>query len=923
MKKSLYIIDGHALIYSGYYAPMRANLTSPAGEPTKSTFIFTNTILGLINRKKPDMLVVAMDSKGKTFRSDIYPDYKAHRPPMPEDMPVQINRIEQILTAMHIPILRIDGFEADDIIGTLAEKGKKMDMDVYICSKDKDMLQLLDEGVYLYDMKKDEVKDVQWLKDEKGITPDQFIDALALQGDTADNIPGLPDVGPKTSEQWIAKYGSIENLYEHSDEIKGKRGDSLRNNKDQLEVSRKLVVINCDSPVEIEPDLFTLKEPDKDQLAELFGQLGFNKLAAQLGITQEDMHEDGDQASLFDGSKSKKSGSKTESAEPTAQTKKNIQNTDHKYELINTKEKLDTFLEELRKQEIFAIDTETTSINSMEADLVGISISYKAASGYYLPVKAPLGDKKLNISDLKEPLGEILSNPDIKKIGQNLKYDMPVLANAGMPLEGAEFDTMIASYVLDASRKSNSMDNMSLDYLGYECVPISELIGTGKKQRTFDTVQTDVACEYAAEDADITWQLYEYLKPRLENQPQLQKLFTEIEMPLMLVLTKMEMSGVSIDAALLRNMSHEIAERIDSLTDTIHEKCGNVFNIDSPKQLSEILFDRLSLPQIKKRSTDADVLEKLSDFHPVIEDILEYRQLSKLKNTYLDKLPAMVNRKTGRLHASFNQTVTATGRLSSSNPNLQNIPVRSEIGRKIRSAFVAEDTDGVILSADYSQIELRLLAHLSGDKSLLGAFADNMDIHRFVASQVFDVEPQEVTDDMRAKAKAVNFGVIYGQGPYALSQSLGIPQKEAKAFIESYFQRYSTIKQFMEEVIEKTKKDGYASTILGRRRAIDGLNARNANIRSSAERMAFNTAIQGSAADLIKLAMINIQHKIDAEGLPVRMILQIHDELVFELPESGVDEYTMWIKGEMEHAIDLSVKLKVDTGYGKTWFAGH
>ncbi len=914
MSKSLYIIDGHALIYSGYFAPMRANLTGPTGEPTKSTFIFTNTLLGLIQKRKPDMLVVAMDSKVKTFRSDIYPQYKAQRPPMPEDMPVQIARIEQILEALRIPMLRLDGFEADDIIGTLASKGHKMGIDVYICSRDKDMLQLLDDGVYIYDVKEDEVIDAKWLKDNKGLTPPQFLEALAVQGDKADNIPGLPDVGPKTAEQWIAKYGSIEGLYEHSLEIPGKRGDTLRANRELVDLSRRLVEINCDSPVEVEPDVFAIKEPDRERLSEIFTQIGFVKLASQFGIELQSVPQE--RPSLFD-----KPAPKT--AAPQECKIDSIKTTPHKYELIDTPEKFAAFLDELEKQKIFAVDTETTSLDSMDAELVGVSISWKAETGYYLAVKGPLGSKTLKLSEIRKPLGRILADEKVQKVGQNLKYDMPVLANAGMPLAGAVFDTMIASYVLDASRNSNSMDNMAKDYLGYECVPISELIGTGKKQRTFDTVETSVAGEYSAEDADITWRLYEYLKPRLEAVEDLHKLFTELEMPLMHVLVKMETNGVSLDTAMLRRMSQEIGVRLDELVDKIHAQCGHKFNIDSPKQLSEILFDRLSLPQISKRSTDIDVLEKLAAFHPVIENIIEYRQLTKLKGTYLDKLPVMVNRKTGRLHASFNQTVAATGRLSSSNPNLQNIPVRSEVGRKIRSAFVPSDKGDVLLSADYSQIELRILAHLSGDKSMIGAFEADMDIHSFVASQVFGVPVEQVSGDMRAKAKAVNFGVIYGQGAFALSQSLGITQKDAKSFIDGYFERYSSIRAFMDKVIKQAQKDGYAATILGRRRPIDGLDSSNGNIRSSAERMAFNTTLQGSAADLIKLAMINIQKKIDAEKLPVKMILQIHDELVFELPEETVDEHTVWIKHEMENAMALTVRLKVDTGYGKSWYTGH
>ena len=596
---------------------------------------------------------------------------------------------------------------------------------------------------------------------------------------------------------------------------------------------------------------------------------------------------------------------------------------DHAYKLIDTPEKLNDFVLELKEQKIFAIDTETTSIESMRAKLVGISISWQEFTGYYIPVKSPFGQSCLDLSLVRELLGPILSDDTVKKIGQNLKYDIPVLQNAGLPLAGVSFDTMIASYVLHAERDSNSMDAMARDYLSYECEPISDLIGKGKKQTTFDTIETSAACDYAAEDADITFRLYKYLSPKLESNEALKKLFDELEMPLMLVLTKMEMEGVSIDGAVLRKMGNEMADKIESLRDAIYAQTGVVFNIESPKQLSEVLFDRLSLPTIKKRSTDASVLEKLADFHPVIGNIQQFRQLVKLKGTYIDKLGVMVNPATSRLHCSFNQTVTATGRLSSSNPNLQNIPIRTPEGKLIRSAFVPAKADGAILSADYSQVELRLLAHLSGDEGLLDAFNQNKDIHSFVASQVFGVPEEQVDSEMRGRAKAVNFGVIYGQGAYALSQSLGIPQSEAKRFIDDYFTRYSSIKSFMESVIAEAIKTGYASTILGRRRLITGIDSKSKMEKNSAERMAFNTTIQGSAADLIKVAMLNVQKAIDSGRLDAKMIIQIHDELVFEMPEDKAEKNSEIIKEIMENAIELTVNLKVDLGWGKNWMTGH
>ena len=893
--KNLYIIDGHAHIYSAYYARMRP-LSSPSGEPTTATYIFTTAMLGLIKRKNPDMLVVTMDSKGPTFRKEIYEEYKAHRKPMPDDMPVQIGRIEQILEAMNIPVLRVDGFEADDIIGTLAKSASAKGIDSFICSKDKDMLQLLDEHTFMYDIKNDKVTDTASMKEEMGITPEQFVDVLSLQGDTADNIPGVPDVGPKTALQWIQQYGSMENLYEHSDEIKGKRGENLRSSRELAKISKELVIINRETPVELDYDSFALKDHDKEKLGELFGELGFTRLVSQLGLPK----------------------SETAEAEPTA---KRVEKKE--YILVDTQEKFEAFFGELKKQKVFAVDTETTSINAMCADLVGMSFCWDAGKAYYLAVKAPLGTGHLDIGEVRKKLGPVLADEKVRKIGQNIKYDMLVLKNAQMPLKGVWFDTMVASYCLSAERQSHSMDAMARDYLDYEPIPISALIGKGKNQLTFDMVDTQTAAEYAAEDADVTLQLYEYLSARLEKEPAIKKLFEEVEMPLVGVLAGMEANGVSLDVKLLRDMSYTITEDIERLTDEIHSMAGTVFNIDSTKQLSEVLFDRLGLTSLKAgkttRSTDAWVLEQIKGDHEVVGLILQYRQLVKLKNTYAGKLGTLINPRTDRVHASFNQTVTATGRLSSSDPNLQNIPVRTELGRKIRSAFIPADKHDCILSADYSQIELRLLAHFSQDAALMKAFAEDQDIHRFVASQVFGVDLDEVTSEMRGRSKAVNFGIIYGQGAYGLSQSIGISQAEAKKFIEDYFSRYSSIRDFMDKVIAEAKKLGYAETLLGRRRPIRDLSSKNFNKRSQAERLAINTVIQGSAADLIKVAMINIQKKIDSEELPLKMILQIHDELVFELPEKGAEKYGKWVADEMAGAVKLDVPLKVDVSIGPTW----
>jgi DNA polymerase-1 len=910
MPKKLFIIDGHAHIYAAYYAPMRQRLTSPSGEPTKATYIFTMAILGLIQRQKPDMLVVAMDSKTPTFRTKIYPEYKAHRPPMPDDMPAQINRIEQILDAMNIPVLRLNGFEADDVIGTLAKKVAANGHDCLICSGDKDILQLLDDRISAFDIKTDTRTDVQTMVEQMGIMPEQFIDCLALQGDASDNVPGVPDVGPKTALEWIQKYGSIENIYKHVDEIKGKRGDNLRKFKDSATLSKELVTIDCNVPLQIDYDALALKKFNEPKLAEIFTELGFNRLLTQLGLT--DIEHRASSIEVY-----------PPEAESRIENPDSIRTVSHNYELIDTQDKFEQFLSELKKQKLFAIDTETTSIFAMRADLVGISFSWQPHKGFYLAVKAPLGSNHLDIEQVRSKLTPLLADENVKKIGQNIKYDLLVLKNAGLPVKGVHFDTMVASYCLDAERESHALDRMALDFLNYQCTPISVLLGKGKNQLTFDMVDTAAACEYSAEDADITYQLYLYFKERLEKEPAIKKLFDQVEMPLVSVLAEMECNGVSLDTKLLRKMSGEINDALKTVTDQIYQLAGFVFNIDSPKQLSDVLFNKLNLTPIRigkaGLSTDAAVLEQLGDQHPIIEQILYYRTLSKLRNTYVDKLGTLINPRTGRVHASFNQTVTTTGRLSSSDPNLQNIPIRTELGRKIRAAFVPARKTDCILSADYSQIELRLLAHFSKDQALMAAFAADQDIHRFVASQIYNVPIEQVTDNMRSRCKAVNFGIIYGQGPFGLSRSIGISQTEAKKFIEDYFARYSSIRKFMDDCIASAKRTGYAETILNRRRKILNLNIKNANKRSQAERLAVNTVIQGSAADLIKVAMINIQRKIERENLPVKLILQIHDELVFELPSAEADKHAKWIAKEMSTAIELDVPLKVDITFGPSW----
>ncbi len=949
MAKTLYIIDGHALIFAAHYAPMKQQLTSPAGEPTKATYIFTTALMGLIEKQKPDMLCVAMDCKAPTFRTAVFPEYKANRPAMPEELPVQVDRIKEILEAMHIPVLCREGYEADDVIGTLAKKAAADGIDVLVCTKDKDILQLLNHNIRTYDIKTGKITDSETMKREMGIGPEQIVDCLALEGDAVDNVPGVPLIGEKTARELIRKYGDLDNLYSHADEIPGKRGENLRTAKEQAYLSRGLVTLDCKVPIAIDYDALALTKPDKDRLTEIYTELGFNRLLSQLGAKDEE-NTAGDPPAM---SSTPVRPDSTETPQ-TQRADRSVQsNTDavshtsvkleqdafamrsstpcsaatlpHIYTLIDTPEKFNDLMAEVRKQKLISVDTETTSRTAMRAELVGISLSWEPGRAFYLAVRGPLGAPHLDVAVVRRELGPVLADASVKKIGQNLKYDMLVLRNAQMPVHGIYFDTMVASYCLDPERMSHSLDNLALDFLNYQSIPIVSLIGKGKNQLTFDLVDLAAACEYSGEDADITYQLYLCLKERLEREPQLHELFHEVEMPLVEVLADMEYIGVSIDTSMLRQMSGELDQALNHVAEQIYREAGAVFNVDSPKQLAEVLFDRLRLQPGRlgkaERSTDAEVLDQLTDQHPIAGMVLEYRTLGKLKNTYVDALGALLHPKTGRVHTSFNQTVTATGRLSSSNPNLQNIPIRTELGRKIRAAFIPKSKDDCILSADYSQIELRLLAHFSGDETLRAAFAADQDIHRFVASQIYGVPLDQVTSEMRGRCKTVNFGIIYGQGAQGLARTIGMSPADAKQFIAQYFARYGSIRAFIDQCIAKARRTGYAETILGRRRRIIDIKSKNGGRRAQAERLAVNTVIQGSAADLIKVAMVTIHNRIKAEQLPVRMILQVHDELVFEVPTAEAQKHARWIAEEMTTAIPFDVPLKVDTKCGPSWLS--
>jgi DNA polymerase-1 len=894
MAKTLYILDGHSHLYAAYYAIR--TLSSPSGEPTNAVYGMTSVALKIVREHQPDYIIAVFDPPGKTFRDEIYAEYKAHRPPMPDDMVPQVTRIRQVLEALGVPVLMVNGFEADDVIATLTRKALSEGLEVVIASKDKDLEQLLGEQVRLYDSTNEKFTDAETLKQEKGISPDQVIDVLALVGDTADNVPGIPGVGPKTAVKMIHEYGNMDNMIAHRDKLPAKAREFLSEptNAEKLKLSQTLVTLRYDAPLEFMPQAWRAEIPDKGRLAALFAELGFNRFIQQLGLeTPEPLLEN----------------HVTVTEKPT-------------FSQVRSLEELEKLVRRFADEEQLSVDTETTSPEPMRADLVGISLCCDESRAYYVPLRSPdcqhlPPDKALGI------VRPLLEDPKIEKIGQNLKYDQIVLRNAGIELAGIAFDTMIASYVLDPSRLRHNLDHLAETFLGYKTIKITELIGTGRGQLTMDQVATQRVTDYAAEDALVAFRLARVFEERL-RQENLRELFQTVEMPLVAVLADMEYNGVTIDTEKLSKLSGRLTRQLDQLTGKIHEAVGRPFNIDSPKQLANVLFDELKLSSTKMtktgRSTDVSVLEQLAWQHPVPKLVLEYRQLAKLKNTYVDKLPAMLNPRTGKIHTSFNQAVTATGRLSCSDPNLQNIPIRSEIGRQIRSAFVPADrANDVLLTCDYSQVELRLLAHLSGDENLVRAFKEDHDIHAFVASQIFDVDIAQVTEDQRRVAKTVNFGIIYGQTPHGLAQTLGASRGEAQTFISSYFKRYAQAKRFIDECINRARESGQATTILGRRRPIPEIASRTPALRNFGERTAVNTVVQGSAADMIKIAMVNIHQQIKAGRLSATMLIQVHDELVFEVPKTCVEDHADKISGLMSHAIDLAIPLKVDATWGGSW----
>ncbi len=903
MPKTFYLIDGHAQIFRAYYAPFRP-LNSPSGEPTKATYVFCSTLFNIIREQKPDYLAMALDVSDKTvFRREFFPEYKAHREPPPEDLEPQARRIVSLVQSMGIPILRKEGYEADDLMATLVRRLESEDLHIFLVSKDKDLEQLVGDRVSLFDPGKNLTIDAAWLMENKGYTPQQAVEVQSLCGDTVDNIPGVKGVGPKTAAKLIAKYGSAEAVVAHADELTPKQRENVLAFAEQLPVTRRLVTLRTDVefPFELAEARYT--GIDLGTVRPVFEELGFTRLTEQLAAFGRSDEEAGG----------------TDTVEAPA----DVPAVEGRYALVDTAEKLAELARRMADVDCFAFDTETTGLNPVAARLVGISLSWEAGVGYYVPVRAAVGNV-VTLDDVHRHLKPLLEDPQRRKVGQNLKYDIVVLRQAGIRVAGVDFDTLIASFVLDPLRRSHGLDALAADLLGHRMIPITDLIGKGKDQICIDEVESGRVCEYAGEDADISWRLAELLRPQIEASST-RPLFEQTEMPLVEVLAEMEHNGVTLDTALLARQSDELADRLMALAREIHAAAGHEFNIDSPKQLAVVLFDEQHLPVIKKtktaRSTDSETLEKLSadTDNPIPPLMLEYRELSKLKGTYLDTLPLMVCRDTGRIHAGFHQTGAITGRLSSSDPNLQNIPIRTDIGRRIRGAFVACDDDHTLIVADYSQVELRILAAFSRDAALLEAFESGLDIHAAVAAQVNGVPLEEVTSAQRSAAKAVNFGIIYGQTAFGLARTLGIGRTEAQAFIDRYHAQYPGIVAFIDECIKKTRARGYAETILGRRRPIDQLHSRNRQQVALGERLAVNTVIQGSAADLIKRAMIEIHREIRERDLSLRMLIQVHDELVFESPVADAEAHCALVEKKMTTALPFDVPIVVDIGTGGSW----
>jgi len=923
--QTVWVIDGHSLVYQVFHA--LPEMSSPRGEPVGAVYGFARDVLNLLTQKRPDYLFCAFDMPGKTFRHERYEEYKANRAEMPVDLVPQITAVQRLLAALKVPALGVEGYEADDLLATVARLVQERGGECTLVTSDKDCRQLLGDRVRLFNMRKDQAFDCAALREDWGIEAGQVVDFQALVGDSTDNVPGVPLVGPKAARELLERFGTLDAVLERAAEVKqNKRRENLIAFREQALLSRELVRLDAHVPVPIDWQGGRSGPIDRAAAMELFQDWGFRGISRMLdALPPEPAPPPGGRAGAAEGAEA------AGAAEAAG-----VISDEPKYRTVATPEAFEQFLTELKQQKRFSLDTETRPIAGTEpgavwprwAEIVGYSFAWRDGEAWYLPVRAPEGEPHLDPDATLEALRPVLQDPAVGKIGQNLKYDMIVLRTAGVELAGLEFDTMLADYLLEAGRRGHGLDDLAQRYLDHTTIKISELIGTGKKQKRMDEVPVEEITRYAAEDALLPVRLRPILEKRLAEAG-LDELYTTLELPLVEVLAELEYQGIKVDVDRLAELSRRFGERLETVRQQIFDLAGHELNIASPKQLQEVLFDELGLPVVKRTktgpSTDAEVLEELARVHPLPAKIVEYRQYAKLQSTYVDALPAMVHPTTGRVHTALNQVVTATGRLSSSDPNLQNIPVRTDEGREIRSAFIPGEPGWQLMAADYSQIELRVLAHFSGDERLREAFARDEDIHARVASEVNGVALEEVTPPMRRQAKAVNFGVIYGQGPGGLARSLGISQEEAARFIDQYFRRYPGIEGFLGRVLAECYKNGHVTTILGRRRAIQGVRhpddraAKSARSRNLAERTAVNTVIQGSAADLIKLAMLRIHRRLRDEGSPARMLLQIHDELVFEVPTEDLPGLARLVCEEMVGAGRLEVPLKVDVKAGPNW----
>ena len=907
----LFLLDGTALAYRSYFAFIRNPLINSKGVNTGGVFGFTNTLLKILRDEKPEYIACVFDTSAPTFRHRAYPEYKATREKMPDEMADQLPLIRDVVDVFNVPLLEMEGFEADDLMGTLAKRAEADGMETYLVTGDKDFMQLVSDRVKMYIMGKSgadaDIVGPEQVEEKMGVPPERIIDLLGLMGDSSDNVPGVPGVGPKTAKELLSVFDSMDAVLDRVDEVEKTRlKEKLTEHRDLALLSKDLVTIRTDVPLKKGIEDLKIRGVDTERAFALFKELEFKRFFTELSdLTGE---------------------SKTEELS-------------RHYRTVDTLADLDELVALLSKTSMFAVDLETTSLQPMEAEIVGLSFSWKDGEAAYVPVEAPPADRQGDLfthdagkakNIVLEKLRPLLENAKIRKCGQNIKYDMLVLRQHGVVLEGVDFDSMVAAYLINPSTRQYNLDALSMEYLGLQKIPTKALIGTGKKQISMAEVELNRISEYACEDADATFQLRNVLEPELKKGGMVD-LFRDVEMPLVHVLMEMEENGVALDRALLTEMSVDMGKQLAALEEDIFELAGVKFNVNSTQQLGQILFEKLKVHEeagIRPRktktgySTDVRMLESLA-VHPLPRKLLDYRQLTKLKSTYVDALPKLVHPKTGRVHASFNQTVAATGRLSTSDPNLQNIPIRTELGREIRKAFIAGNKNSLLLSADYSQIELRIMAHLSGDETLLESFREGEDVHRRTAAEMFNVDTDSVTDDQRRQAKTINFGIMYGMGPFGLASRLSIPREEAEQFILAYFARYPKVNTFIANTIAHAHEKGYVTTLLNRRRFLPELKSDNRNVREFGERTAVNTPIQGTAADLIKVAMIRVSNRLREESWDSKMILQIHDELLFEAPKNELDRLAKMVKEEMEGAIELSVPIKVDVGNGKNWFDAH